>query len=144
MRVVVQRCENAFVTVDDKMIGKISKGLCLLVGFTYEDDEEIIKKMIQKILKLRIFPDDNGVMNKSVMDSNGSILSVSQFTLYADTSKGNRPSYMKALNGKEASILYEKFNKELSKYIKVEKGIFGADMHVTLTNMGPTTILLEI
>lgn len=144
MRVVVQRCENAFVTVDDKMIGKISKGLCLLVGFTYEDDEEIIKKMIQKILKLRIFPDDNGVMNKSVMDSNGSILSVSQFTLYADTSKGNRPSYMKALNGKEASILYEKFNKELSKYIKVESGIFGADMHVTLTNMGPTTILLEI
>ncbi len=144
MRVVVQRCENAFVTVDDKMIGKISKGLCLLVGFTYEDDEEIIKKMIQKILKLRIFPDDNGVMNKSVMDSNGSILSVSQFTLYADTSKGNRPSYMKALNGKEASILYEKFNKELSKYIKVETGIFGADMHVTLTNMGPTTILLEI
>ena len=78
------------------------------------------------------------------MDSNGSILSVSQFTLYADTSKGNRPSYMKALNGKEASILYEKFNKELSKYIKVETGIFGADMHVTLTNMGPTTILLEI
>ena len=144
MRVVVQRCENAFVTVDDKMIGKISKGLCLLVGFTYEDDEEIIKKMIQKILKLRIFPDDNGVMNKSVMDSNGSILSVSQFTLYADTSKGNRSSYMKALNGKEASILYEKFNKELSKYIKVETGIFGADMHVTLTNMGPTTILLEI
>ena len=144
MRVVVQRCENAFVTVDDKMIGKISKGLCLLVGFTYEDDEEIIKKMIQKILKLRIFPDDNDVMNKSVMDSNGSILSVSQFTLYADTSKGNRPSYMKALNGKEASILYEKFNKELSKYIKVETGIFGADMHVTLTNMGPTTILLEI
>ena len=144
MRVVVQRCENAFVTVDDKMIGKISKGLCLLVGFTYEDDEEIIKKMIQKILKLRIFPDDHGVMNKSVMDSNGSILSVSQFTLYADTSKGNRPSYMKALNGKEASILYEKFNKELSKYIKVETGIFGADMHVTLTNMGPTTILLEI
>ena len=144
MRVVVQRCENAFVTVDDKMIGKISKGLCLLAGFTYEDDEEIIKKMIQKILKLRIFPDDNGVMNKSVMDSNGSILSVSQFTLYADTSKGNRPSYMKALNGKEASILYEKFNKELSKYIKVETGIFGADMHVTLTNMGPTTILLEI
>ena len=144
MRVVVQRCENAFVTVDDKMIGKISKGLCLLVGFTYEDDEEIIKKMIQKILKLRIFPDDNGVMNKSVMDSNGSILSVSQFILYADTSKGNRPSYMKALNGKEASILYEKFNKELSKYIKVETGIFGADMHVTLTNMGPTTILLEI
>ena len=81
MRVVVQRCENAFVTVDDKMIGKISKGLCLLVGFTYEDDEEIIKKMIQKILKLRIFPDDNGVMNKSVMDSNGSILSKSIYTL---------------------------------------------------------------
>ena len=143
MRVVVQRCENAFVTVDDKMIGKISKGLCLLVGFTYEDDEEIIKKMIQKILKLRIFPDDNGVMNKSVMDSNGSILSVSQFTLYADTKKGNRPSYIQALNGTQASTLYDLFNQKLSAYIPVETGIFGADMQISFTNQGPVTILLE-
>ena len=144
MKVLVQRCSHAEVRVQGNIVGCIDHGLCLLVGFTEGDDEKKLLKMVEKVLKLRIFPDENGVMNKSVMDSNGSILSVSQFTLYADTSKGNRPSYMKALNGKEASILYEKFNKELSKYIKVETGIFGADMHVTLTNMGPTTILLEI
>lgn len=144
MRVVVQRCKNASVTVNQKIVGHISDGLCLLVGFTNEDNEKTIEKMVGKIVKLRIFPDENGVMNKSVIDSNGSILSVSQFTLYADTSKGNRPSYMKALNGDEASKLYEYFNNELRKYIKVETGIFGADMQVSLINMGPTTILLEM
>ncbi len=144
MRVVVQRCKNASVTVNQKVVGHISDGLCLLVGFTNEDNEKTIEKMVGKIVKLRIFPDENGVMNKSVIDSNGSILSVSQFTLYADTSKGNRPSYMKALNGDEASKLYEYFNNELRKYIKVETGIFGADMQVSLINMGPTTILLEM
>lgn len=144
MRVVVQRCKNASVTVNQKVVGHISDGLCLLVGFTNEDNEKTIEKMVGKIVKLRIFPDENGVMNKNVIDSNGSILSVSQFTLYADTSKGNRPSYMKALNGDEASKLYEYFNNELRKYIKVETGIFGADMQVSLINMGPTTILLEM
>lgn len=144
MRVVVQRCKNASVTVNQKVVGHISDGLCLLVGFTNEDNEKTIEKMVGKIVKLRIFPDENGVMNKSIIDSNGSILSVSQFTLYADTSKGNRPSYMKALNGDEASKLYEYFNNELRKYIKVETGIFGADMQVSLINMGPTTILLEM
>ena len=144
MRVVVQRCKNASVTVNQKIVGHISDGLCLLVGFTHEDNEKTIEKMVGKIVKLRIFPDENGVMNKSVIDSNGSILSVSQFTLYADTSKGNRPSYMKALNGDEASKLYEYFNNELRKYIKVETGIFGVDMQVSLINMGPTTILLEM
>lgn len=144
MRVVVQRCKNASVTVNQKIVGHISDGLCLLVGFTHEDNEKTIEKMVGKIVKLRIFPDENGVMNKSVIDSNGSILSVSQFTLYADTSKGNRPSYMKALNGEQASKLYEYFNNELRKYIKVETGIFGADMQVSLINMGPTTILLEM
>ena len=144
MRVVVQRCKNASVTVNQKVVGHISDGLCLLVGFTNEDNEKTIEKMVGKIVKLRIFPDENGVMNKSVIDSNGSILSVSQFTLYADTSKGNRPSYMKALNGEQASKLYEYFNNELRKYIKVETGIFGADMQVSLINMGPTTILLEM
>lgn len=144
MRVVVQRCKNASVTVNQKVVGHISDGLCLLVGFTHEDNEKTIEKMVEKIVKLRIFPDENGIMNKSVIDSNGSILSVSQFTLYADTSKGNRPSYMKALNGEQASKLYEYFNSELRKYIKVETGIFGADMQVSLINMGPTTILLEM
>ena len=144
MRVVVQRCKNASVTVNQKVVGYISDGLCLLVGLTHEDNEKTIEKMVGKIVKLRIFPDENGIMNKSVIDSNGSILSVSQFTLYADTSKGNRPSYMKALNGEQASKLYEYFNSELRKYIKVETGIFGADMQVSLINMGPTTILLEM
>lgn len=144
MKVIVQRCENACVKVNKKVTGKIDKGLCLLVGFTYEDNIEIINKMINKILKLRIFPDENGVMNKNVLETNGSILSVSQFTLYADTKKGNRPSYIKALNGEEAKKLYDYFNNELKKEIEVATGIFGADMEVTFTNMGPTTIILEM
>lgn len=100
--------------------------------------------MVKKILNLRIFPDEKGIMNKNVLDCNGEILSVSQFTLYADTRKGNRPSYIKALNGTEAHKLYDLFNEKLKKEIKVETGIFGADMQVSLTNMGPTTILLEM
>mgnify|MGYP001623017214 FL=1 len=144
MRVVVQRCENASVTVENKMVGHIEKGLCLLVGFTDTDNEQILEKMVKKILNLRIFPDEKGIMNKNVLDCNGEILSVSQFTLYADTRKGNRPSYIKALNGTEAHKLYDLFNEKLKKEIKVETGIFGADMQVSLTNMGPTTILLEM
>lgn len=144
MRVVVQRCSHAKVTVEKKVIGEIADGLCLLVGFTEEDTVQNIEKMVQKILKLRIFPDENGIMNKSVLDVQGSILSISQFTLYADTTKGNRPSYIKALNGKEAIKLYDLFNEKLKQHIKVETGIFGADMQVSLTNMGPTTILLEM
>ena len=144
MRVVVQRCENASVTVENKKVGNIKKGLCLLVGFTNTDNEQILEKMVKKILNLRIFPDEKGIMNKNVLDCNGEILSVSQFTLYADTRKGNRPSYIKALNGTEAHKLYDLFNEKLKKEIKVETGIFGADMQVSLTNMGPTTILLEM
>lgn len=144
MRVVVQRCSHAKVTVEKKVIGKIADGLCLLVGFTKEDTVQNIEKMVQKIIKIRIFPDENGIMNKSVLDIHGSILSISQFTLYADTTKGNRPSYIKALNGKEAIKLYDLFNEKLKQHIKVETGIFGADMQVSLTNMGPTTILLEM
>ena len=144
MRIVVQRCENASVTVENKMVGHIEKGLCLLVGFTDTDNEQILEKMVKKILNLRIFPDEKGIMNKNVLDCNGEILSVSQFTLYADTRKGNRPSYIKALNGTEAHKLYDLFNEKLKKEIKVETGIFGADMQVSLTNMGPTTILLEM
>ena len=144
MRVVVQRCSHAKVTVEKKVIGEIADGLCLLVGFTEEDTVQNIEKMVQKIIKIRIFPDENGIMNKSVLDIHGSILSISQFTLYADTTKGNRPSYIKALNGKEAIKLYDLFNEKLKQRIKVETGIFGADMQVSLTNMGPTTILLEM
>ena len=144
MRAVVQRAQNAQVVVDDCVVGNISFGLVILVGFTEGDGLEQIKKMVHKVLNLRIFPDDNGVMNRSVLDVEGKILSVSQFTLYADTKKGNRPSYIKALNGEEAKKLYELWNVELAKEISVETGVFGADMNVTLTNVGPTTIWLEM
>lgn len=144
MKVVVQRARNAEVKVEGESVGKIEFGLMILVGFTDTDGVEQIKKMVHKILNLRIFPDDAGIMNKSVLDVGGSILSVSQFTLYADTKKGNRPSYIKALNGKEAKKLYELLNEELKKQIVVETGIFGADMDVTFTNVGPTTIIIEI
>jgi D-tyrosyl-tRNA(Tyr) deacylase len=115
----------------------------LLVGFTEGDNEETITKMVQKIVNLRIFDDASGIMNLSVLDIKGSILSISQFTLYADTKKGNRPSYINALNGEKAIKLYDLFNEELRKYIKVETGIFGADMDISLINSGPVTIILE-
>ncbi len=143
MRVVVQKCSDASVTVQGTEVGKISQGLVLFVGFTSGDDFETIQWMVHKILHLRIFEDEDGIMNRSVLEQEGKILSVSQFTLYADTSKGNRPSYFGALSKDEALPLYQQFNQELSKYIPVETGEFGALMEVHLTNLGPTTILLE-
>lgn len=143
MRVLVQRSKEASVKIEDQIVGKIDSGFVLFVGFTEKDDEKIIDYMIKKILNLRIFDDENGIMNKSILNCNKEILSISQFTLYADTKKGNRPSYLKALNGEEAVKLYEVFNKKLREYIKVETGEFGADMKVSLINDGPVTILLE-
>ena len=143
MRVLVQRSKSSSVLVDDKVVGKIDFGYVLLVGFTDTDTKEKIDKMIREILHLRIFDDNNGVMNESILDHNGSILSVSQFTLYADAKKGNRPSYIKALNSKDAIKLYDYFNQKLSEYIKVETGVFGENMQVNITNDGPITILLE-
>lgn len=143
MRVLVQKCRNASVSVSGKIVGRCDFGLMLLVGFTEGDNSSNISYLVNKILKLRIFEDENGVMNRSVMDVGGSILSVSQFTLYGDTSKGNRPSYIQALNGERAKELYDSFNQELSKSISVQTGEFGADMEVSFTNLGPTTILLE-
>jgi len=143
MRVLIQRTENASVTVEDKAVGSIIHGLVVFVGFTETDSIETIKWMAKKVLNLRIFPDENEVMNKSLLDVGGSILSISQFTLYADTSKGNRPSYVNALGGNEAVKLYELFNEELMKSVVVETGVFGADMNVEIHNIGPTTILLE-
>ena len=143
MRVVVQRVSKACVSVNNKVVGSIGEGLMLLVGFTQDDTLNNIDYMVNKVLNLRIFPDENGVMNKSVKDTGGSILSISQFTLYGDTSKGNRPSYIKALNGECAIKLYDKFNEKLKEYVLVETGVFGADMQVSLVNMGPTTIILE-
>lgn len=144
MRVLVQRSLNSNVSVDQKIVGQIEKGLVLLVGFTYGDTIEDINYLVKKVINLRIFDDENGVMNKSIIDVKGSVLSISQFTLYADTKKGNRPSYINALNGEEATKLYDLFNQELrNNDIKVETGIFGSDMKVNIMNDGPVTILLE-
>lgn len=144
MKVVVQRVKKASVEVNEKMVGKIDNGVLLLVGFTYDDDIEKLKWMARKIVNLRIFDDENGVMNLSLKDVGGSVLSVSQFTLYADPKKGNRPSYVNALNGEEAVILYDKFNEILrNDDIKVETGMFGEEMEVSLVNDGPITIIVE-
>ena len=143
MRVLVQRSLNSKVEVDNKTTGSIDRGLVLLVGFTEGDTLENIEYLARKVVNLRIFDDEEGVMNKSILDVGGSILSISQFTLYADTSKGNRPSYVKAMGGSESTKLYDLFNEKLRKYVDVSTGIFGADMKVSITNDGPVTILLE-
>ncbi len=143
MKVVVQRVTKAKCEIDGKLTGEIKNGLMLLVGFTDGDNLDTIEKMVQKIINLRIFDDNDGVMNLSVLDTKGSILSISQFTLYADTKKGNRPSYLNAMRGEEATKLYDLFNDELRKYIHVETGVFGADMDISLVNSGPVTIILE-
>ena len=143
MRIVVQRVDNAKVEVNKKIVGQIGKGLMLLVSFTQTDTIDNIDYMVKKVLNLRIFDDENGIMNKSVLDIGGKILSISQFTLYGDASKGNRPSYLKALNGEEAIKLYDLFNEKLKSQIEVETGIFGAEMKVSLLNDGPVTIILE-
>ena len=144
MRVLVQRSGKASVTVDEKVVGSIDSGLMLLVGFTEGDDIEAVKHLAKKVVNLRIFPDENDVMNKSLLDFGGDILSISQFTLYADSRKGNRPSYINALKNDLATPLYDAFNEELRTYgVKVETGVFGADMEISFTNIGPTTIMLE-
>lgn len=144
MRVLVQRSGKASVAVNKKIVGSIDDGLVLLVGFTQGDDLEKVKFLAKKCVNLRIFPDENDVMNKSLLDFGGDILSVSQFTLYGDAKKGNRPSYIAALKNDEAIPLYEAFNDELRGLgVNVETGVFGADMEVSITNIGPTTILLE-
>ncbi len=144
MKALVQRSLESSVKVDNKIVGKIDKGLVLLVGFTEGDNIKDIEYIAKKVVNLRIFDDEDGVMNKSLLDSGGSILSISQFTLYADSKKGNRPSYIKALKSNEALPLYEEFNNKLKEYnVNVETGIFGADMKVNITNDGPITIILE-
>ena len=143
MRVLVQKSLKSSVVVNDKTVGSIEHGLVLLVGLTDGDNSSTIDYMVKKVLNLRIFEDENGVMNKSILDVGGDILSISQFTLYGDATKGNRPSYVKALSGDKAYPLYEEFNKKLSEYVKVQTRIFGANMKVNIINDGPTTILLE-
>ncbi len=144
MRVVLQRSKNSKVTIDNKINGEISDGLVILVGFTNNDNEQIIEKMIDKIINLRIFEDENELMNLSLLDTKGSILSISQFTLYANAKKGRRPSFTDALEPKEASRLYDVFNKKLKeKDISVETGQFQSDMKVEIYNDGPVTIILD-
>ena len=143
MKVLVQKSKKSNVAVDSKIVGKIDSGLVLFVGFTDKDNSDTIDYMVRKVLNLRIFEDETGVMNKSLLDVGGSILSISQFTLYGDASKGNRPSYIMAMNGEKAISLYNEFNNKLSKTVEVQTGIFGADMLVSIENDGPTTIMLE-
>lgn len=143
MRIVVQRCSEASVSVDNKEISSIGNGLMILVGFTESDEEKQIDYLVNKTVNLRIFDDENGVMNKSVIDVGGEILCISQFTLYADTSHGNRPSYIKAMASKDAINLYDKYVEKLNQYVTTKKGVFGADMAVNLVNNGPVTIIID-
>ena len=144
MRILVQRSKKSSVSLNNKIVGSINNGLVLLVGFTHTDTKSDIVKLAKKVVNLRIFDDENGVMNKSLLDIGGQILSISQFTLYGDSTKGNRPSYIGAMKGDNAISLYNEFNDELRKYgVIVETGKFGAMMDVKINNYGPTTIWLE-
>lgn len=145
MRTVIQRVTQASVKVDGKAVGEIGKGLLVLTGIEDLDTDEDIEWLCKKISGMRIFDDENGIMNLSVMDIDGDILAVSQFTLMASTKKGNRPSYIKASKGEFAEPMYRKFCERLEKETgkRVERGIFGADMKVSLLNDGPVTIIMD-
>ena len=145
MRVLIQRVSSANVVVDGKITGEIGPGLLLLVGVTHADTEAIEDRMADKIVKLRIFSDEQGLMNKSVLDTGGRLLAVSQFTLYADAKKGNRPSYTDAARPEQASPAFDRFVAKLAARIgqPVPTGVFGADMKVSLVNDGPVTIWLD-
>ncbi len=144
MKVVLQEVLNASVTIDNEIFSSIGKGYLLLVSFTNGDNDEILEKIASKICKLRIFLDENGKTNLSLSDVNGEILSVSQFTIYADIHKGNRPSYVNCMRPDEASVLYDKRNQILKeKGFIVRTGVFGADMKVNLINDGPYTLVVD-
>ncbi len=143
MKLVIQRSKESSVSVGGKLINKIDHGLMILVGINVEDTVSDVEYCVKKTLNLRIFDDENGVMNKSILDVGGEILSISQFTLQADTHKGNRPSYVHAMNGEEANKLYELYNSMLNESIKTYPGVFGAEMIVNITNDGPVTIIID-
>ncbi|MED4463977.1 D-aminoacyl-tRNA deacylase [Metabacillus fastidiosus] len=144
MKVVVQRAKDASVKVNEEIVGEITQGLVILVGITHEDKEEDADFLADKIANLRIFEDEEGKMNLSLLDVGGEVLSVSQFTLYGDCKKGRRPNFMAAAKPDDALILYEYFNEKLrEKGIAVETGKFGAMMDVQLTNVGPVTFIIE-
>lgn len=145
MRVLIQRVKQASVKVEEKITGEIKQGFLLLVGFENADTDEDLTWTANKISALRIFDDENGVMNKSILEVDGEILCVSQFTLFAMTKKGNRPSYFKAAKGEISEPLYNQFCEKLKSLInkEIQKGIFGADMKVSLINDGPVTIWID-
>ncbi len=145
MRVVIQRVSSASVTVDGKIIGEIQKGLMVLVGIVNEDDQSDIEWLSNKIVNMRIFEDEQGVMNKSVLEVGGSLLLVSQFTLHASTKKGNRPSYIAAAKPDISIPLYESLIRQLEKDLgsAIQTGSFGADMKVALVNDGPVTVTID-
>ena len=144
MRVVVQRSLDSYVSVSNSIVGSIEDGLVVLVGFTHDDDINDIDYIVKKIINLRIFDDENGIMNLSIKDTSNNILSISQFALYADTKKGNRPSYVNAMKSDAAKEMYDIFNERLmSNGINVQTGIFGADMDVHIRNDGPVTIIID-
>ncbi len=144
MRVVLQRSLAANVKVDGKVTGQIDKGYVLLVGLTHEDTTEDVRYVAEKVANLRLFEDEEGKMNRSIFEEGGSILSISQFTLYGDTRKGRRPSFSEAAKPDVAKPLWDLFNEELRKLnLQVETGIFGAMMDVSLTNDGPVTLIVE-
>ncbi len=145
MKVILQTVKEAHVNILGKTVGSISNGYLLLVGFTDGDDQEIVNRMVDKILKLRVFADENRNINLSLFDVKGGILSISQFTLYANTKGGRRPSFVDAMRPHEAEVLYGYFNKQLENVsgIHVETGVFGADMDVYSINDGPFTLVLD-
>lgn len=144
MKAVIQRAKHGRVIVDHDVVGKIEQGIVVLLGVTHEDCEADVDALVQKIIHLRIFEDDEGKMNRSLVDVKGSVLSISQFTLYGDLRKGRRPSFVKAAHPAEANRLYELFNEKLrSEGVHVETGIFGAKMEVDFINDGPVTFILE-
>lgn len=144
MKTVIQRVTNANVKVNSEIVGEIKQGLVVLVGISDEDTEETVKQMVRKIANLRIFTDDNGKMNLSIKDISGELLIISQFTLYADCTKGNRPSFSNAGKPEHANRLYEYFIETAKEFgIHTEHGVFGADMKISLVNDGPVTITLE-
>lgn len=143
MKVVIQRVKSGSVTVDNKLINKINKGYVILVGFHVDDTIDDINYIVKKVINLRVFDDENGVMNKNILDAGGEILSISQFTLQAITKDGNRPSYVNAMKGEDSIKLYEVFNQKLNESVKTYPGVFGADMLVNIENDGPTTIIID-
>jgi len=144
MRIVVQNVNRAKCTIDHKIVGEISRGFCVFVGFTHSDTKEIVEKMVNKLVSLRLFDDENGKTNLSLSDINGSILSISQFTLYASVKDGRRPSFVDAMRPDEATKMYDYFNECLRNTgIHIETGVFGADMKIDLENNGPFTTIID-